>query len=665
MIGYDKAEDRFTITFPYDRSLVDQVKVIGGRRWEPTTKEWSAPSARWAEVSMFAANAHLEMSPAAAARVGALRDLLRTDPDAAAEYQITVGTGTTIELSGGYQTDIVDRARGIAGRRWEKKRKVWIFPASQAQVIRDLIGDFALTVNPAAMAALDLWAANAEEMLEASSAETADLDLPGPLSAMYPYQKAAVLYAEKAGWRTFLADQPGLGKTAEALACLEVADAYPAVIVVPSIVETNWRREIERWIPHRSVASCRGQKPGMVAADIAVVGYPVVSYWAPTLLERGIRGLVLDEAHFAKSPKAQRTQAAKALAGVGYATKDPVTKKAVRHPSLPGSVPSDGVVLCLTGTPVMNEPGELVAQLQILGRLQDFGGWKGFTSRYKAAGPHVLTELNERLRSTCMIRRRKEDVLPELPAKQRFTLPLDPDPKVMVDYRKAEADLLEYLAARARALALESGLDPDSAAVMAKMRAAGAEHLVRIGVLRRLAARAKVPAVIEWTRSWKAGSEDPLTIFAHHREVVEDLSKALGFETIQGGDSHQERQRVVDEYQAGLIPGVVLSIQAAGVGLTLTRSSTCLFVEQAWNPATLIQAEDRHHRIGQAESVTCWYSLAAGTIDEDMLDLIERKRLTVDAITDGEVNDGDWSASVAGDLIERLTRRALGASDDV
>ncbi len=158
-----------------------------------------------------------------------------------------------------------------------------------------------------------------------------------------PFQRAGVAYVL---WsrRCFLADEQGLGKTVQALAALEADDAYPAVVVCPASLKLNWRREIEHWLPHRSVTVVSGTSGTHEAADIIVLNYEIVHAHRARLGLRTPKALVLDESHYVKNPRAKRTQAVRRLVG---------------------ALAPDALRLNLTGTPVMNHPEELIAQLRV------------------------------------------------------------------------------------------------------------------------------------------------------------------------------------------------------------------------------------------------------------------------------------------------------------
>jgi hypothetical protein len=472
------------------------------------------------------------------------------------------------------------------------------------------------------LAATDVWIApDALELLQeireqharaaglvalsgATDAPLRELSLGGELK---PFQRAGVSYL-LAQRRAFLADEQGLGKTIEALATVEADDAYPAVVVCPASLKLNWQRELERWLPHRTIRLLRGVGAGGqapdAAADITVVNYDIVAARLQELCALGPRALVLDESHHCKNAAAKRTQAVQRLSA---------------------AVPADGLVLALSGTPVINRPAELISQLRILGRLDDFGSGVQFGARFRGADAHL--RLHWHLRARCFVRRLKADVLPQLPAKTRSVVPVELDNEP--EYRLAERDVVAWL--QSQPLDLRE-LD---AKVAAALRA---ERLVRLNALKLLAARGKLHAALTWIHDFCATGER-LVVFAHHREIQQALlARFPGALHILGEDRHGARDAAVEAFQASDGPAnqlIVCSIEVAGQGLTLTRASNVVFLELDWTPAKHDQAEDRCHRIGQQDAVNASYVLAAGTIDETISTLLEHKRAVIGAVTDG------------------------------
>ena len=465
--------------------------------------------------------------------------------------------------------------------------------------------------------------AAAAGLVELSAATDAPLEVPGLAGELKPFQRAGVRYLLEQR-RAFLADEQGLGKTIEALATIEAADAYPAIVVCPASLKLNWLRELKRWLPQRTVQTLSGNGGGeeIPPADVTIINYDILAPRLQELIALDLGALVLDESHYCKNAAAKRTQAVQQLAA---------------------EMDHDDLILALTGTPVVNRPAELISQLRILGRLGDFGSGAKFGERFR--GPDAHLRLHWHLRARCFVRRLKVDVLPQLPAKTRAVVPVELDNES--EYRLAERDLVAWL----RSQPLDLGeLD---AKVAAALRA---ERLVRLNALKVLAARGKLHAALTWIHDF-CSSDERLVVFAHHREiqraVLEHFPSALH---ILGTDSHKARDQAVEAFQAPDASDnqlIVCSIEAAGHGLTLTRASNVVFLELDWTPAKHDQAEDRCHRIGQQDAVNAYYLLAAGTVDETISTLLERKRAVIGAITDGREEDEEG-------VVDALVRELRG-----
>ena len=461
-------------------------------------------------------------------------------------------------------------------------------------------------------------------LVELSQADDASIEVPATLHGeLMPFQRAGVAYALRQR-RAFIADEQGLGKTIQALATIESAGAYPAIVVCPASLKLNWMRETARWLPDRSAAAISGRTGKIPRADVLVVNYDVLDAHSEALIAREPAALILDESHYCKNPKARRTKAAIALSA---------------------AMEPDAMRLALTGTPLVNRPGELVPQLRALRRLADFGTGAKFEQRFE--GDLARRRLHWHLRSRCYVRRRKEDVLPQLPSKRRITMPVPLTNEA--EYRKVEQDLIAWLH--------EAVSDPDqlSRRVDAALRA---EALVRLNALRHLAARGKLEPAIEWIESFE--ESERLVVFAHHRDIQQALvdrfpeaARVLGSDTIRVRDENVQR------FQTGEVPLCICSLEAASHGITLTAAANVAFLELGWTPAKHDQAEDRIHRIGQDRHVTAWYLLAADTVDERIAALIDHKRAVVGSITDG--SEGA-EAAVVDRLLRDLVREPPAAA---
>ncbi len=424
---------------------------------------------------------------------------------------------------------------------------------------------------------------------------------------LQPFQWAAVRYALSAR-RTFLADEQGLGKTIEALAALEADAAYPAVVVCPASLKLNWEREAAKWLPHRSIAVVEGRAAVPPEAELVILNYEIVAAHREALGRRRLRAVVIDESHYCKNPKAKRTQAVRRLAA---------------------SVTADGLRLALTGTPVLNHADELIAQLRAIDRLSDFGSGSRFSRQFH--GDDSVERLHWHLRRRCFVRRLKQDVLPQLPAKRRAVVPIALSNEA--EYRLAERDVIAWL----REQPLDLGeLDAKIASTLR------AERLAQLGTLQRLAARGKLHGALAWIHDFLASGE-PLVVFARHVEVQEAVLERFGGAVhLLGRDSLADREAAIAAFQEPDGPQlIVCATRVAAQGITLTRASNVAFLELEWTPAMHDQAEDRCHRIGQRDAVSAWYLLAAETIDETMSRVIAHKRGVVAAVTDGQAPAGE------------------------
>lgn len=614
--------DHLVAVFPYDKDTVARVRGLKGATWDNTSKTWRVPLAQHGSATQLA----LELEWWIAPEVATL-DIPTVNPDA-----MTI-SGAVVRLAFSYDPVKVRAVKRIPGITWDKKSMAWVAPLSSLSECADWANQFGVLVDDETKSLIDGITEKRTRLIEQSRLTDADLDVAG--LPLLPYQRAGVKYASEAR-RCFVADDMGLGKTLQAIAVLENLNSYPAVVICPPTLVLNWAKEYAKWLPDRKVATVKNRSEFPESGyDVVVVGYSNIHAWVNRLTKH--QSYVFDESHYCKSPDAQRTKAAVKLAR---------------------TAPQDGVVLCLTGTPVTNRPAEYAPQLDILGKLSDFGGKWGFYRRYcnafrdrfgqwNISGNSNLDELNDRLRGNCYIRRTKDQVLEELPPVRHDVVVVEGTDAGLREYRKAEQDIVNYMMERARQIAEELGESPNSAAVRAKLRAERNEHLVRIGVLRKLAAKAKMPAIQEWIEGrLEAGNK--VVVAAHHREIVDELATKYGNLKIQGGMDVADVERNKQMFQEGSVsdsPVMVLSIQAAKTGHTLTASQDVLFCELPWTPSDVDQTYSRCHRLGQKGSVTATYMLCQGTIDEKIYGIIEEKRNVVNAATEGK------DAGGAGDSV--------------
>lgn len=632
--------DEIVLDFPFDKEQVSELKSISGARWDKLAKVWRLPITSVAEGRDFALKHGFDVT------VDVMKFTVSKDKKkSSARVWINAGS---ISIRYPYERVAIKAIKQIPAVSWDGEQRSWTAPMSSVKNVIAWAGMFDVIVDNEIMDEATHVEEKTNQLIEASRSTDAVIVIDKLQGELLPYQRAGVQYASDAR-RTFIADEMGLGKTIQAICTVEyVMDSYPVVVVCPPSLVLNWAKEWNKWLPERRVVTVTNRKlfPDEGTYDVVIVGYSNIPHWEKRLT--GHRSYIFDESHYCKTPNAQRTKAAVKIAR---------------------SAPKEGLVLCLTGTPVTNRPNEYASQLEILGRLKEFGGLWGFYRRYCAAyqdsfgqwnisGNSHLDELNDRLRGACYIRRTKDQVLSELPPIVHSRIMVEGSSAGMKEYVKAEKDILFYIAERARQLAIERGEPSHKAAMAAMIRAEANEHLVRLSILRRLAAKAKMSSVHEWV---DAHLEDgkKVVIAAHHRDIVDELANKYGNLRIQGGMSVEEveaNKKKFQELSVEKAPVIVLSMQAAKTGHTLTASENCLFVELPWTPADVDQTYSRLHRIGQKGSVMATYLLAAGTIDEDIYDLIEKKRSVVNAaIEGGEVSSINSTVQMIMGLFDRAT----------
>ena len=538
-----------------------------------------------------------------------------------------------------------------AGFVWNRDLTRWsTYDARAAHKLRDAADeatrarlDAAMAEASVAAAAADAARAAAAEAARAASRATdTDMEIPVPEGLSYlGYQRAGIAYAA-ARKDCLIADEPGLGKTIQALglANMLLSDAKPVLrilVVGPKISLWNWRREAEKWLtrPHRiALWNTKSQTD----ADVVIVNYDVLARpaVAAALRERAWDIAIYDEAHALKNEKAART---KAVLG----------SKKEKIEAIPAARR-----LFLTGTPILNRPVELYPILHAM-RVPEAALYTSFAARYcegrytsygyDASGASNLDELQNLLRERVMVRRLKSDVLKELPAKRYSVVELEAD---TTDLRRAvAAESKAKEAAEAEEKRLRSAVAAAKRcgnAGMLKVAIDALSHGMRVAFtemsrLRHQTAVAKVPQVVEHVAALLDGSEESILVMAHHSDVIAGIVSGLvaaGHEAavITGDTGDADRQQAQDDIQSRRKRVFVGSMRACGVAITLTAASTVVFAEQDWTPGVMVQAEDRAHRIGQESSVLVQHLVVDGSIDASMAKAVSAKGGVISAALD-------------------------------
>ena len=413
----------------------------------------------------------------------------------------------------------------------------------------------------------------------------------------------------------------GLGKTVQALAWLEYkgATALPAVVVCPCSLKMNWERECQTWTSIHPWVISGSQGRSLPFTDrLYLINYDVLRHWIPFLAE--MKTVILDEVHMCKNAKTHRTKAVKSLC------------KGKDH------------VIALSGTPIINRPIEFFNALNILAP-QTFGKYWDYAQRYCDAkhngygwdfsGASNTDELHQRLNGSIMLRRLKEDVLKDLPAKTRTTIPLELDTYGQSVYDEALHE----------AFGVWENEKPDPL-----------KDITMIGHLRRAAINAKLPLCYEWIDNFlETGNK--LVVFDIHHSTTDKLMERYGkiAVALDGRTDVRVRSKVVEQFQTDPnIKMLIGNVQVAGMGFTLTAAQDAVFLEYPWTPAEISQSEDRIHRIGQTGAASIYYLVAAGTLEEDILSLIGEKRKVLDGVLDGIM---DETKTIMTELIKRLRKK--------
>ncbi len=508
------------------------------------------------------------------------------------------------------------------------------------------------------------------------------IDRYSPLGFELMPHQIRMLEAVREGHRTFLlADEPGLGKTAQSVLAASVASAFPMLAVVPNVVKINWAREVQRWTPQRRVTVIHGDGHDVDAfADVFVVNYTVLDRHLSWLSTFGFRSMVVDEAHFIKNLTSQRSQHVLALG------------ERIRE-NTPGG---DPLLLALTGTPLINDVEDFNAIWRFLGWVKGDRPGPELMRRLEAAG---LTPADRGFYSAArssviemgIVRRRKVDVAKDLPDKRIADIPVELDDEAARSIRASERELGQRLLASYRrllqarenergdgrqgtdgllAVAASASVEVDEELMRrvcvqelesSKGTGAGGENVFTM--VRRIG-QAKAALAADYTAQL-ARSVGKVVFFAKHIDVMDTAERILAEAelktvSIRGDQTGAQRQYAIDAFQKDPTVSVaVCSLLAAGVGLNLHAASNVVLAELSWTAAEQQQAIDRVHRIGQDEPVTAWRILAAQTIDGRIAELIDSKQGLAARALDGsdeEVGSGD---SVQLDALVHLLRQAL------
>lgn len=546
-----------------------------------------------------------------------------------------------------YHPMLVKCTKRIPSARYQATGKYWEVAHSDVNYLR-LMGDWAQKNR---FVSVVRWLQDDEPVQSYEPLPMPQLTVPHHLLVQpYDYQTEGIAYALQKK-RCIMGDEPGLGKTAQAIGTMTASGAFPCLVICPASLKVNWQREFKRFggidavildDNNRAVWQTlltMKRQDGKPLCQVIITNYESLKKFFVRRINRQqrftlksvefdqrinlFRSVIIDESHKCKSNKTQQSKFVQGIAqGKEY-------------------------ILELTGTPVVNNNEDLIQQLNIMGRLDEFGGYTKFAGRYCQGinkSSH-LKELNFRLRASCFFRRQKKDVLTQLPDKTRSYLVTDISNRK--EYQDAERDVIKYLR------------DYKNADDEKLQRAIRGDIMVRMNILKQVSARGKVSSAIDIIHNTIDGG-DKLIVFCFLKEVVaalkQEFPKAV---TVTGDDNDRQKQYSVDKFQEDeACKLIILNYRSGGTGLTLTAASNVLFVEFPWTYSDCCQAEDRAHRNGQKNAVTCTYLLGDGTIDEYMYNLIQTKKNIANAVTgtdddvEEKVSQSDMVLNAAMDMFK-------------
>lgn len=545
-----------------------------------------------------------------------------------ASIALNRGGDEIIKVEFPFNENDLSKIRTIPGRIYLKNSRCWTLPMTKESI--GLLLKWGFNLCPSLRQYY-----NAEVERIANPIEVKEIK--GLRKELFGYQKTGVVFIENKDGKALVADEMGLGKTPQSLAWLQFhPEKRPVIIVCPASLKLNWAREAVTWMSAPHVAILSGTTNiKLVPAELFIINYDIVGAWLSLLKQLKPKVVILDECHYVKNSSTKRSKAVKSLC------------LTVPH------------IIALTGTPIENKPVEIFNTLSIINKNLFPSAWE-FKKRYCDAkhngfgwtfdGATNVEELHEKLVSSIMIRRKKTDVLKDLPDKLFSFVPLEIDNRS--EYKSVENDFIQFvrneverkankkLQEITRDIGMLMQINEDKLLMMQDEQAIKAEAggiLYQMELLKQTAVMGKMEQIVNWIRDFLESGEK-LVVFATHKFVIDMIMIEFGkiAVKIDGSVSLSKRDEAVIEFQTNpKIKLFVGNIKAAGVGLTLTASSNVAIVEYPWTPGELNQAIDRCHRIGQKDTVNVYYLMAVNTIEEQIAAMLDKKRVVLDAVLDG------------------------------
>ncbi len=482
------------------------------------------------------------------------------------------------------------------------------------------------------------------------------------MEKLFKHQEEGIEFLKKTK-KAILADSMGLGKTRQAIMAAREDGARTVLVVCPASLKINWKREIEEVYPDDFAQIINSDFEGTASSipEWLIINYDILEKKYNEIMNEIDHGridtLILDEAHYIKG----KSMRARAIIGARF------KKKSGEVIEFKGIAERMERVYALTGTPILNRPIELFNILKAIGH--PLGKVRSaYSRRYCGAylktiirryGPPIrfldesgatnLNELREKIKDS-FLRRKKDEVL-DLPPKITDIVACELDYEWQRKYDNAWDDYLQFL---------EEHPIPEKNINNIIM----ARQLVEIQKLKQICSKSKITAIADFVESVASEGEKTI-IFSQYTETILKLKEALRGEkklkclSLMGSDSMEARQESVDEFQRGDTDAFILNIKAGGVGLNLDRAGTVIFADMEWSPEIHNQAADRAHRIGQTKTVNIYYFIAKGTIEEDIMEILNSKKGVLDQVVDGK-SDRIKKSNIYEEFLRRMQERATG-----
>jgi SWI/SNF-related matrix-associated actin-dependent regulator of chromatin subfamily A-like protein 1 len=504
----------------------------------------------------------------------------------------------------------------IDGRKWNGQEKWWEFPAVHLPKAFKVFGEQNIKCDETVLKLLEKLKDRREDLDEIRGKDDIDFDIKGMQLSLYAYQRVGVRFIERADGRCLIADAPGLGKTAQAIGFAQ-HKKLKTIIVCPLSVVVNWKREIKKFTGKEATVWDSKSYDGKLSNQFHICHYDAVGKIVNDLRKQEFDLLVCDEATYLKN---RQTIRAKSILG-SY-------KERRKYPGI-----KTKYCLFLTGTPVMSRPIEAFALLNFLDK-DRFNNFFHFTQRYggwRGDAPRNLQDLHDRTKDL-VIRRKKEQILTELPVKQRNDLYVE----LTKDEQKQYRELLREIFGRWK-------VEKPSIGHMPKLQGFLIDK--------------KIPRLIEMVDEF-LDNDKPILIFSNYLKPLKFLAEHYGTTSalLTGEMNSKERQISIDRLTKGEAKVGLFSLTAAGMGIDglQHKIDTVVFLNCDWVPANHEQAEDRTHRIGQTGQVQVYYMMCADTIDEYMRDILKEKQQIADLVVDGALVTPERSKSYFKEFVKKL-----------